>query len=587
MAFGVTDDGFVTKRLQDIKTEIEDSIRDVLGTAINLLPTESLGQVVGILSEREALLWELAEDVYNSQYPGSASGASLDYVVSLTGIERLGATFSQGVITCFGTQSTIIPAGSVVSVAGNPDARFETDGSATIGPGTDEVQTITFSGTPTSGEFTLIFSGEETAAIQWDDAAIDVQNALNALSALSAVTVSGSFGAGFVVTFAGADGEQPQPDLEEGNTNTLDDGSPVTISIAETTPGKLPNVDVSVTAETAGAISALAGTLTVIETVVAGWDSCTNAADIVEGKNIETDAELRVRRLQTLSQPGSATVDAIRAKILSIDEVKAAVVFENIQDVTDGEGRPPHSIAPVVLDGDDNDIALAIQTVRPAGIQMFGDVSVVVQDSQGFDQEIKFSRPTEIDIYLEVDIKTDSTFPTGGEDAITDAILDYAGINFSIADDVITSQLYCPIHEIQGVTDIDLRIDTSNIPLVQKLTFDADFVTGNAINGKIAGSAITPVPFNTTHAQTLSDLAAEIQSDALITTAAVTGAREITVTSAAAGSPGPLSDFVVTGGATQPVADVETTSHSDDNIPIAADEISSWDSTRIKVTKLL
>ena len=67
MSFGLTVNGFEIKRLDDVKGEIEALLRDALGNTINLLPTESLGQVVGILSERESLIWELLQNIYNSQ----------------------------------------------------------------------------------------------------------------------------------------------------------------------------------------------------------------------------------------------------------------------------------------------------------------------------------------------------------------------------------------------------------------------------------------------------------------------------------------------------------------------------------------
>jgi hypothetical protein len=45
--------------------------------------------------------------------------------------------------------------GDIQQFAGTPSA------------GTDEVQTITFGGTPTGGTFTLTFQGVTTAAISW------------------------------------------------------------------------------------------------------------------------------------------------------------------------------------------------------------------------------------------------------------------------------------------------------------------------------------------------------------------------------------------------------------------------------------
>jgi hypothetical protein len=90
------------------------------------------------------------------------------------------------------------------------------------------------------------------------------------------------------------------------------------------------------------------------------------------------------------------------------------------------------------------------------------------------------------------------------------------------------------------------------------LTFSADIITGNTINGKINGVAITPVPFNTSHNQTMTDLASIINALTAVD-ASVTAARVVTVTSHDAGIPFTATEFVVTGGATQATCTIATT----------------------------
>lgn len=86
------------------------------------------------------------------------------------------------------------------------------------------------------------------------------------------------------------------------------------------------------------------------------------------------------------------------------------------------------------------------------------------------------------------------------------------------------------------------------------VTWDADFVTGNTINGSVGGEAIAAVPFDTNHSTTLTNLATAIQNLANVATATVTGARQITITGATAGvSLSPTTNFTVTGGASQAV----------------------------------
>lgn len=71
------------------------------------------------------------------------------------------------------------------------------------GPGTNEVQTVTVTGSPTGGTFTLTYGGNTTGAIAYNATAGDVQTALRALPNTQDVTVTGGPGPGtaWVVTF--------------------------------------------------------------------------------------------------------------------------------------------------------------------------------------------------------------------------------------------------------------------------------------------------------------------------------------------------------------------------------------------------
>lgn len=488
VTYGLTSSGFVLKRLDIIKTEMEALLRAGLGNGINLLPTELLGQMVGIVSERAALEWEAAQAVYNAFSPSIASGVSLDNVVEITGIKRLQATKGKGSGYAYGTLGITIPKGSILSVAGNSDAKFVTVAGATIGAGTNEVQDIDFSAVPDAGNWTLSFDGEETGQLAFNDNAAAVQATLNGLQNLSGVTVAGNYTNGFTVTFSGADGQKDQPMLQVG-TNTLTKlGTQVNMTIAETTKGVLPNVLVLLEAQTAGKIVAYANTLTVIETPIAGWTSFNNLTDIDPGKNIETDSELRLRREKTLSTAGAATLDAIRSRILEIDAVDDCKVFHNINLIPDAQGRPGKSVEAVVLGGTDQDIANAIWATVAAGIETYGSVTKQVIDSQGYTHNVKFSRPTPVPIYFIVNIITDATFPVGGATSVKQAIADYGDENFNVGDDVITTRFFCPINTVQGITDIEVFIGTApnpnsdaNIAIsdTQISTFDTANITVN------------------------------------------------------------------------------------------------------------
>jgi len=591
---GLSTTGLTIKTYDEVKAELVADLRTYLGNGVNTLETGLLGKIKAIISERETLVWEVLESLYNMYDPDSAEGVLLDKIVALTGFTRLEATYSTATVTVYGTNGTTVPEDTIFSVDGNPDVQFGTDAAAIIGNGVDEVQTITFDSVPDGGEFKLVFDGDETNAILYSDNAATVESELNGLPSLSAVTVTGNFSTGFVVTFTGSDGEQDQ-ELLTTVDNTLElSAVSVSISVAETTQGVLPNVDIECTALVAGALEAAAGSLTVIDTPVSGLNSVTNSLDATVGSDIETDSELRIRREASLAAFGKSTKVGIRQKILALDDVAACVVYTNRDDTTDSSGRPPHSCEVVVLGGTDEDISNELNENFPAGITYYGSTTVSLEDSQGFSEDIKFSRPTEIDVYLEVDLRTNTDFPdASGPASLKTQIVDYAEENFSIGDDAIvfgTLSIAGALSQtggVIGITDYDIRISTASTALVQTLTFDADLVASNVVSYMLSGVAGTStVTYATSHAATMTALAAQLQSESLIVTATVTGTREITITSQTAGVPAVLHDVEVANGASQASTEIKTTSHSDDNIAIESNQISAWDSSRVVITVL-
>lgn len=472
MSFGVTSQGFKLKRLQDIASETTEKYQAEFGPQIDLEADSPLGQQKGIMDDQVSQIWELGQNVYNSQYPQTASDTSLDNVASITGDKRLIATKSTVTGRIFGTLSSAVPIGFTASVTGNSSAKFLTVQSGVVGAGIDEVQTITFSSVPTSGTFELVYNGTEvTSAINWNDNAATIQTELNGLASLSTVTVSGDFTNGFVVTFTGADGQQEQPLLTTQN-NSLDAGGAVTITVTETTKGYGPFVDLPMEAENTGPTQALSGTLTVIETPEPGITGITNLLDADLGRNVETDPDFRQRRNENLQKTGTTTLGGIRAALLEVENVDQVEVIENDSLTTDAGGRPGKSYECFVLSGADQDIGQVVWDTKPAGIQTHGDIDVNVTDSQGVVQTVSFSRPSEINIWLIVNItkNTDSSegplYPTDGDDQVQQAILDYTQ-DFRMGQDVINNQLYIPVNTIAGVIGIEILQGTAPAPTLE------------------------------------------------------------------------------------------------------------------------
>jgi len=123
----------------------------------------------------------------------------------------------------------------------NPMRSF--DGTTlTLLPTTDisAVQTVTITGTPTGGTFTLSYGGYTTAAINYNAAASDVQTALQGLTSIGAGNVvcsgGGLPGTGVVCTFAGTLASRPIALMT--STDSFSGGSSPASHVANTTTGQ-------------------------------------------------------------------------------------------------------------------------------------------------------------------------------------------------------------------------------------------------------------------------------------------------------------------------------------------------------------
>lgn len=230
-------------------------------------------------------------------------------------------------------------------------------------------------------------------------------------------------------------------------------------------------VNVFASAVVTGPINAVAGTLTVIDTPITGWDTANNSADATAGTDEETDVELRVRREQSVARDAQAIIDAIFAEVRAVSGVTQVTVLENDTDSgPDANGLPAHSVGVIAVGGIDESIAEAIFLKKTLGATTFGSTTIPVDDEQGIPHDISFSRPTKIDIYVTVNLTTFSDYPVTGDEEIKQAIIDYAngdlilGRGFNLGDDIINSELYTPVNSIRGQTVDSLLIGTSAAP---------------------------------------------------------------------------------------------------------------------------
>jgi uncharacterized phage protein gp47/JayE len=412
-SYGVLTTGFSKKDIDIIVDELEAAFRVVFGDGINTQATSAFGQIIGIISEREADMWDLAEAVYNAQYPDTAGNQSLDNVMALTGIERIAAAETTVDVICTGLAATVLTVGRVVTNAA--DVRFESTEEKTL-----------------------------ALATAWATGTAYVLGDIRSNDSNIYVCVQAG-------TSAGAGGPTGTGDDIVDNTCKWDfcgDG--------------LSYADVPFQAEETGALSCIAGAIHTdavsgngaIQTPVSGWEDARNIADGTIGRAIETDAAARLRRASLLHSSGLGALDAMVAHLLdNVDDVTSVFGFENTTDSIDADGLPAHSVEMVVLGGADQDIWDEIWTSKSGGIETYGTESGTVTDATGTSQTVYFNRPTEKRIHTIIEGTKDSDYPTDGDTQIKTAIAAW-GNALGCGEDVIQSLMYAIVTGISGVTDV-------------------------------------------------------------------------------------------------------------------------------------
>lgn len=444
---GLSDLGFEIKRLEDIQTDLQQSFERQFGP-IDLQPDAVGGQVVDIISKELTDIWELMELLYNSSYPDTASGVSLDNVVALNSITRQKATKSTGIVQLTGIEATQIPANRILSVQDTKE-RFFTDTDIVL----DRAQSVELLVS------VLIVANSTTYSVIINGTSIDYTSDSDA--------TEGEIIAGLVSAIDGS--AEPVDATDLGGTRlvvkTTDYSVVFTsdISVNLQIDGIANNV--GVTSKNFGEILAIANTLTVIETPIAGWASANNQNDIDLGNEIETDTELRQRRSKSLQITGTSTVEAIRSRLLQVPDVTSATVTENDTNVVDGDGRPPHSFEAVVSGGTDDDVANEIWLVKPAGIETHGNTTVSITDSQNISHDINFSRATDVYLHVRVTLtkSTEIPYPADGDTQMINNIV-ALGETYEIDNDVIVQQFFGPVYAVPGVTNAVIEIATSALP---------------------------------------------------------------------------------------------------------------------------
>ena len=170
-----------------------------------------------------------------------------------------------------------------------------------------------------------------------------------------------------------------------------------------------------------GPIPCPSNTLTIIYQAIPGWDTINNSAAGVIGQIVETAAEFRVRRQQSVALNAHGSLPSIYAAVFDLPNVIDVYATENTTSSTVNTGSTnfpvvAHSLYVAVVGGDPNAIANAIWSKKDVGCDYNGNTTVTVSDPSGYlppvpTYTVKFEIPAALPILFAVQIAASATLP--------------------------------------------------------------------------------------------------------------------------------------------------------------------------------
>lgn len=199
------------------------------------------------------------------------------------------------------------------------------------------------------------------------------------------------------------------------------------------------------------------GEITEQTEILTGIKSITNEASTLGGKDKETDTELRFRYLERVDRKTSFTTQGIRKYILENSNVVKCQVIENDTDLTDSDGRLPHSYEAICLGDTEDNIFKVLSEYKIAGIRTVGDINREINGVS-----IGFSRPKEIKLDFEITINAErDIWKEEYKDNIKKSIYEYIDKlepNATVFSYVILGESY---KNTNGIKTIDIKIKKS------------------------------------------------------------------------------------------------------------------------------
>ena len=195
------------------------------------------------------------------------------------------------------------------------------------------------------------------------------------------------------------------------------------------------------------------------------------------GDDYEDDAEFRTRWLATKSvMPTSRTENGLRTALLPLVNSEKDIKIRHNRTNATVDGLSAHSMNIIIKSGySDNEIAKTILASITDGVGLEGtgisgveDITVTLQDSEGTDVDITFTRPQAMNVYFKVEATLNSGY-TLETDKIKSAIID--NFKYVLGEKVVANDFYTYLNALESIDYIDtLQVSLDGLTWVNVLS---------------------------------------------------------------------------------------------------------------------
>lgn len=237
-----------------------------------------------------------------------------------------------------------------------------------------------------------------------------------------------------------------------------------------------------------GSFSIDAGTLTTIVTPVAGVERITNPYESISGTNTETDNELRLRAMNSLTYRATSIFDGLLAQIEQLQGVQKVVGYENNTKNTavyKGVTFEPNSIAVVCKGGDLNAIGKVILENKTIGAFVQGDIDIpIYEEISKQTYSMRVYRPIQKKLQAELKIIINNLTTQDYAAQLKEQIINIIN-NYKINDEIIPFQVASKI-SLTNVQIADFKMGFVDMgvgynPLVLNFTDEAVITANNIL----------------------------------------------------------------------------------------------------------